>query len=316
MKLPNILPWFIVLMSVLTTSCRKDASYVSLPEFKQKLVVNAFLSPDQALNEIYISSTKRRFGELYAMEPVGNLNVFLSDGTDEVKLDTTQNDVTVPYIIGYNFIVKNMPITAGKTYYLKVISNKGLTAETSCTIPVKRDFKIEVDTNSVKSVDEVGRNISTLYANLSITDFPGETNFYRLLYIYQDYRIHHGSFKSFSLKSYLMAEVPVTHVYQQWEGDIMYNDNGRDGKKFVIRSIEFPSVNYTDPNPYFITDSAFLRIYLLNTDKPYNDFHQSLLNYSLGDAPFTEPSFLYSNVKDGVGIFAAYTVDSVIFRLK
>ena len=33
------------------------------------------------------------------MEPVGNLNVFLSDGTDEVKLDTTQNGVTVPYIV-------------------------------------------------------------------------------------------------------------------------------------------------------------------------------------------------------------------------
>lgn len=257
MKLPNTLFVIVFFASILTASCRKDASYVSLPEFKQKIVVNAFLSPDQAVNEIYISSTKRRFGELYAMEPVGNLNVFLSDGTDEVKLETTQNDVTVPYIIGYNFIVKNMPITAGKTYYLKVISDKGLTAETSCTIPVKRDFKIDVDTNSVKSVNEFGHNISILYANFSITDFPGESNFYRLVYIYQEYKRHYENPKSSSLKSLLMAEVPVTHTYQPWEGDIMYNDNGRDGKKFVVRSIEFPAEYYSDPNPYFKTDSSF-----------------------------------------------------------
>jgi hypothetical protein len=63
-------------------------------------------------------------------------------------------------------------------------------------------------------------------------------------------------------------------------------------------------------------DSAFLRIYLLSTDKPYYDFHKSLENFSLGDSPFSEPSFLYNNVNGGLGIFASYTLDSLIFRVK
>jgi hypothetical protein len=63
-------------------------------------------------------------------------------------------------------------------------------------------------------------------------------------------------------------------------------------------------------------DSAFLKVYLLNTDKSYYDYHRSLGNYDSGDDPFTEPSPVFSNVNGGLGIFAAYTVDSLIFRLK
>ena len=59
MKLLNTLFVIVFFVPILTASCRKDASYASLPEFKQKIVVNAFLSPDQAVNDIYISSTKK-----------------------------------------------------------------------------------------------------------------------------------------------------------------------------------------------------------------------------------------------------------------
>jgi hypothetical protein len=93
------------------------------------------------------------------------------------------------------------------------------------------------------------------------------------------------------------------------------NDIGLNGKKFILRTIEFQPV-YLDYASWLDPDSAFLRIYLLSTDKPYYDFHKSLENYSLGDTPFAEPSFVYSNVKGGLGIFASYTLDSLIFRLK
>ena len=313
MKSNYILSGLILLALIVTTSCRKDASYVSLPEFIQKLEVNAFLTPDQTINQIYISSTKRRFGELYGFEPTGNLNVVVSDGITEETLDST---ITNVFDIGFNFTIQKTPVTAGKTYHIMVISDKGLTAEASCILPQRRDFRIEVDTNSIKSTDKHGMKYSTLFANISITDPPGETNYYRLLYFYQNFIQHYENPKSFSLRSYLMSETAISHAYQPWEGDKMYNDFGNEGKKFVIRSIEFPAEYYAEPDPYFVTDSAFLRVYLINADKPYYDFHKSLDNYSLGDTPFTEPSFLYSNVNGGVGIFAGYTIDSLIFRLK
>ena len=186
MRLQSILKYIFFLLIIFTTSCRKDASYVSIPEFKQKIVVEAYLSPDQDSNFIYISSTQNRFGELTGAAPsLGNLNLYLSDGTNEINLDTVRKE---PYHFNaYKYYIKNIPVTEGKTYHLKVTSDKGLTAEANCTVPIKKDFKLEVDTSSTVFMSEFGFKQSITYANFSITDIPGESNYYRLLYIYQQY---------------------------------------------------------------------------------------------------------------------------------
>ena len=315
MRLQSILKYIFFLLIIFTTSCRKDASYVSIPEFKQKIVVEAYLSPDQDSNFIYISSTQNRFGELTGAAPsLGNLNLYLSDGTNEINLDTVRKE---PYHFNaYKYYIKNIPVTEGKTYHLKVTSDKGLTAEANCTVPIKKDFKLEVDTSSIVFMSEFGFKRSITYANFSITDIPGESNYYRLLYIYQQYSSL-VEYPQNSIKKQLQGEMPVTNVYEPGKGDKVFNDIGMDGKKILLRSIELPPVNLNiDPHPYAKVDSTILRVYLLNTDKPYYDFHYSLLYWSLGDTPFTEASFTYSNIKGGVGIFAAYTIDSLIFRVR
>lgn len=305
---------FLFILSVVTISCRKDAGYVRAPEFKQKIVVEAYISPDQDSNFIYISSTENRFGELTGIPPsIGNLDVYLSDGTKEFKLDTIH--IYPNYFNAKGYFIKDMPVSEGKTYHIKVSSDLGLTAEAECTVPVKRDFKLAVDTNSVITHDDYGFKISIKYIDFSITDFPGEKNFYRLLYTYQEYWPKY-IYPWKSLQKTLMAEVPISSVSQPDVNDKVFNDIGRDGKKFVLRTIELQPVYLGEDNSTYKADSAIIHVYLLNTDKPYYDFHNSLLNYSLGDSPFSEPSFFYSNIKDGVGIFAAYTIDSLRFRIK
>ena len=315
MRLTRVFQYCLFLSIIFTASCRKDASYVNFPEFKQKIVVEAYLSPDQDSNFIYISSTQNRFGELTGAAPsLGNLNLYFSDGMNEIKLDTVRKELY--HFDSYKYYIKNIPVTEGKTYHLKVTSDKGLTAEANCTVPFKKDFKLEVDTSSIILMSEIGFKQSITYANFSITDIPGESNYYRLLYIYTQYSSL-VEYPQNSIKKQLQGEVPVTNVYEPGIGDKVFSDIGMDGKKILLRSIQLPPVDLIDyPHPYAKVDSTILRVYLLNTDKPYYDFHHSLLNYSLGDTPFTEASFTYSNIKGGVGIFAAYTVDSLIFRLK
>ena len=41
-----------------------------------------------------------------------------------------------------------------------------------------------------------------------------------------------------------------------------------------------------------------------------------LKKYSSGEDPFTEPAPLYSNITGGLGVFAAYTFDSLVVRLR
>ncbi len=313
MKLQNINFYILILFAFNLFSCRKVASDVDPPEFIQKLVVNAYLSPDKKDNKIFVSSNIKRFGELNGnFEPFGNAYLHIYENSKEVQFDTVRENYLSS---GYNYLIKNFQFKEGQTYSLKVISDIGLKVEATCKIPLKRDFQISVDTTFKKTKDEYGFNISLLIAKISITDFPGEANYYRLLYLYDTYYPASPHNKNLSYKDAVESPIPSWAEYNAWQNDFVKNDAGLDGKKFVIRTIEFQPV-YLDHISQAGPDSAFLRIYLLSTDKPYYDFHKSLENFSLGDSPFSEPSFLYSNIKGGLGILASYTLDSLIFRIK
>ena len=311
MKYKNIIFYLFLILNL--SSCRKVASDVDPPEFIQKLVVNAYLSPDKLNNSIFISSNERRFGELTGtFEPFGNVSLYIYENSKEIQFDTVKKN---HYGTGYDYDIKNFQFKEGYTYNLKVISDLGLEAEASCKIPLKRDFQITVDTTFRKTTEEHGLKISLLTAKISITDFPGEANYYRLFYLYDTYYPKTPHKKNLSYKDSVESPIPGWAEYNVWQNDRVSNDIGLDGKKFILRTIEFQPV-YLDQQGWSEPDSAFLRIYLLSTDKPYYDFHKSLENFSLGDTPFAEPSFLYSNIKGGLGIFASYTLDSLIFRLK
>jgi hypothetical protein len=287
--------FIVVLLPFLITSCTKDVNNLKLPDFEQKLVLSSFISPDLPVIELTLDCNTNNFGMLFSPEPPGKVTILLTNGTDEVRIDTT-----LLKSIHNKILVKNMPVKEGKSFKIKVINDKGLSAEASCTVPVKRAFHIEVDTTRLLTHYPFGRNTSsTLSIKVSITDFPGESNYYRLL---------------ITGKSY--GDPWSSEIFGQYDiGDLVFSDKGNDGKKFVLRSVTFSS---NDIDSIAKVDSSFLRIYLLNTDKPYYDFHQSLLTSlnSGGGDPFSEPAPLYSNVSNGVGVLASYTVDSLIFRVK
>jgi hypothetical protein len=313
MKHENILFCLFLVFTFHLSSCRKVASDVVPPAFVQKLVVNAFLSPDKLNNRIFISSNERRFGELSGpFEPFGNVSLYIYENSKEIQFDTVCENY---FGSGKNYWIQNFQFKEGQTYNLKVISDMGLEAEATCKIPVKRDFHITVDTTYRKTIDEHRQRISLLTAKISITDYPGEANYYRLLYLYETYHPGFPYKKHLSYKDINESAIPGWAEVNAWQNDRVSNDIGLDGKKFILRTIEFQPI-YLDHQSWLDPDSAFLRIYLLSTDKPYYDFHKSLENFSLGDTPFVEPSFLYNNVKGGLGIFASYTLDSLIFRVK
>ena len=130
----------------------------------------------------------------------------------------------------------------GQTYNLKVISDLGLEAEASCKIPLKRDFQITVDTTFRITTDEGGLQISLLIAKISITDFPGEANYYRLFYLYDIYYPASPHNKKLSFKDAVESDIPGLAEYNPWQNDRVSNDIGLDGKKFILRTIEFQPV--------------------------------------------------------------------------
>jgi hypothetical protein len=282
--------WLILLVLVVMVSfisCEKEVKTGSIPEFEQKLVISAFISPADTASTIYVSSNKRIYGDLGILESLGNLTVSISDDTKEIDLSGTTG--------GFKFNSNNFKIEEGKTYNLKVTSSKGLTAEASCIVPYRRQTDISVDTSSVLTGPAGWQSYRSLTATISIMDYPGEENYYRVFCRQDMYFTNAG--KSYHSKYYHNAD---KNEYSA--------DKGKDGEKIDLGSYSLNSVSRSD--------SGFLSIFLLNTNKAYYDYHLSLQKYSGGEDPFTEVSPVYTNIKGGLGIFAAYTIDSLVFRIK
>jgi hypothetical protein len=279
-----------LIISVITIStfisCEKEADNINYPAFKQKLVVFGILSPGNEKNYISVNSTFKIYGPKYSIVNWGNLTATISNGTDEISLDTT--------LSGFVFRSSDFPIEEGKTYTLKVKSDFGLSAEASCTVPFRRNFNIEIDTTVQHYTDDTDTSIlyTWVYSDLYFNDFKGESNYYRLLSMTTRPRTTQSGYSSLQTGT----EFNV------------FDDKGRDGERIKISLPGYWAGG--------LPDSSFLKVYLLNTDRTYYDYEKSIENYHSGEDPFTEPAPLYSNITGGLGIFAAYTFDSLVVRLK
>ena len=279
--------YYLLFLSItFLASCDKEIDIVKLPEFVQQLVINSFISPADTVSYITVTSNRRVFGELNYEEDPGNLTATLSDGSREIALDTT--------ILGFKFYPEDMAIEEGKTYTLKIQSDKGLMAEASCTVPFNRKIEIEVDTFSRTYNYHEMPNLKAHLADIYLTDYAGEENYYRLLYKQVSYY--------------------TDDKYPPWDQNFYslrakgLSDSARDGMRSLIGTVNI----YNDES----IDSSFLKIKIMYTDKAYFTFHKSLDTYSNDENPFAEISPVFSNIKEGLGIFAAYSIDSISFRLK
>lgn len=276
--------YIISLLLLFSPGCEKNVDNVPLPEFKQKLVIASFLSPSDSISYFYVSSNKRIFGDLSTIESTGNLSGTISDGVSEVPLDTFRAGLKLDH--------KKMQIRYDGNYSIKISSDKGLSAEGTCKVPGKRNFVIETDTFSIPIDNFWERNSRRIDMRISIQDIPGEENYYRIDYSASGSRSNPN-------------KGPDPELMRLRNG---FSDQGLDGQKITVRT-------NMGLNFFFECDSAFMKIYLYNTEKSYYLYHKSLWEYSDGN-PFSEATPVYSNIKGGLGIFAGYTIDSLIVRLK
>ena len=267
-------------------SCEKEVTDIKYPEFKPKWNISGYLSPDNLKNRIILSQNIRNFGNPWQIEDMGYPTVTLSDGTNLIVFDSIQ--------MRYGIKRSDFSIEEGKTYTLKIKTDKGINAEASCKVPFRGKFDLKIDTTVTRFVLPDSTIELSVKPYFYFTDNKGVDNYYMVFCE----EIRYTSY--YSQNKY----VDALSVGQE----ACFSDKGIDGLRSKI-SIE--GTGLSDK-----VDSSFLKIYLLNTDKTYYDYKKSIDKYSSGENPFTEPSPVYSNITGGLGIFTAYTVDSLIFRLK
>lgn len=248
-------------------ACEKEAN-VKLPEVKPMPVVFCFISPADTVISVKLSMSQPLFAEQNQniYAPVKDANVTLSSAQGNISLAYDQNKNI------YSALTSVYPIIAGQTYKLVVTLNNGNIAEAETTVPGN---SVPIIAASVQTITT--NNNQHLRFKLSFQDDGNQINYYRVA------------------MADIISFVPGDTTFSESGIRNTYSDAGNNG---ALMEVNFES--YSFPT----TSHQGYMIYLLNTNKDYFLLHQSLRNYQEGN-PFAEPSLIYTNIKGGLGVFAA-----------
>ncbi len=285
-----------------------EVSPDSLPDTSPKLVVNAFISPQDTLIVVRVTQSS----PVYADPALGQVPV--QDGEDyndgEIKisdaivtLTSATRTVTLRYDPVNNWYAvrpgsTTIRISPGQTYRLNVESDRKK-AEAVCTVPLNPTAidKISLDTSRVYNAFTRSFRLT---ARMAWNSDGREPVYYRI-------------------KGFVDADVKntgtgpgVKHVINLLTFDdetLQKNESGTSLSFSATGIAEYrgepneENNGLTDPRPL-----RFNRIYLelLTVDEGYYRYHESIRRNSRDDDnPFAEPTQVYNNIRGGLGCFAA-----------
>lgn len=271
-------------------------------------------------NQIVINSTisNNSYFKAYTSKSTSILTNDHSSSPVEASMDLYEDGTLIrqfPTQLG-GFSATDIIPKAGKTYRM-VITSEGKKMEAETVLPNKVDV-ISVDTASVESYN----NSRSILIKMKIKDTEGD-DYYRIVYLLETISYQMDSkgarryYRSFN-QSGIASDDPVfKSVYNNFGDEIIdgpgndYNifpDTYFNGKEYAVRF-------RTTPGFYGNTSFGYggTKIYERNEihiQKLSKDFYNYLKYLKLyrfyHNNPFAEPVPIYSNIKNGIGVFAGY----------
>ncbi len=332
MKYINYLLFLIVASS--TFSCETIVDEIDLsqfPELREKIVVNSFIKPGTDSIIVRVSRSLPIFSES-KIEFISVFDEQIQDSVFIVKdsqiienaivsLSDGETTVLLKYVPEHRFYsVQNFEIKAGKTYGLVVETAAGK-VEASTTVPLQATT---IENFTIEKYFEVsntffGKDTAQGFTvNFDWKDIPNQNNYYRvwgeLKYMSE---IPSGTRDSLVYK--LNTSYGYLDLNNDFTGDSRYfTDAAKDGQYFKILNAKLLFRDYfTCFGNNFERDCFRHRIVansaqnftieVANISKELYDYQQSLRSFNRTEEnPFAEPTPVFSNIKNGLGIFAAY----------
>lgn len=275
----------ILLPILLLFGCEEMISDVDAPASPPKLVVTGFITPGMPYTAITVQKSRPLYTtiENYSegFPTVKDAYVTISDGIDSAYLvyDIESDN--------YRVSREELPIVPGRTYSLTVTAPGGFMVEASCTVPV--DTPPDIEMVRIDTTSEYG--MQYLHANIRFKDLDSKDNYYGITAGIVDWPEGQQS--------------PEISEIGFERGEPYVSDKNMENEYFPYSTYEFA---YTPEQ----TQRLFFTLAV--TDIHYYSYHKSLYNYE-GDNPFAEPTKVYTNIKDGLGVFAAYILKGTAFDL-
>jgi len=294
------------LMVMLLTSCELVVD-VDLPEFKPSLVINSVIHPDTTFT-IDLSTNRSILDNIYIFPSVSGATLYLhEDGTLKGTFSES-NELPGRYTFETH-------LSPGATY--KIVAEKsGLpTAEAQAAIPLEKTVA-EIGETSHRKSEYDGQIIKL---NYTIDDPKGEDFYEVKLYVARYYSYYDeekdtviigGEEQRYLSEWNYWTLGANVNEFEDTNADYIFDDELFDGQKKRI------TIEFEDPSSQWDTDTME---YLLDVRKLSKDYYQYLITSNLqndsGGDGFSEPVQVYSNIKNGYGIFGAYQTTPLQFVL-
>ena len=287
-------------MSITLNSC---ITYLNKElDMKPKLVLHCFVTPQLDTTILILTNSAPLFTtNPRKIEAVANATVEISDNNYswvKMEFDTLFKVYFIPQV--------KFPIHEGKTYYIRASAPGFETISSSCTVPYLREtnFNFVVGEICTRSHEPGWYYGPHRHNHFEWTDYAGEENYY----VFQNKTLHaiYG-FDIYGEFTDTIYKYSYSFCYNEAHKPCISSDHGQDGKKM-----------YEMLSPYYLYHSTIdtLNITMLQTDKHWHMYHMSLLDYN-GDFQFflLEPTPLYTNIKNGYGVFGAFVMREYVFEV-
>lgn len=287
---------YLFLLLILVVSSCELVVDVDIPLEKNKLVVNSLFNPDSTWKARV--SLSRHILDEAPFSYVENAQLVVFEG--ETAIDTLKFDS-----LGYYRSANGRPV-AGKDYSIRASApgyDEAL-AFSSCPKDLQAEFSAIQST-----VGEDGRPEYAFTINLQ--DSPGQ-DFYQVMaiaeYRYTNPYTGQGFVNRSNVQLWSDDEGIDDDEIANFEG-FFFPDVLFDGKNFSINA-------KMQPNMWGGNAKLKYYIYFRSVSQDYYKYKTTSLlqNYTSGD-PFAQPVNVYTNIENGLGVFAGFTQKVVVLEL-
>lgn len=277
----NIILLIILLFSV---SCEKIID-MSIPDNGRKPTVNCLIGDSNRV-ELMLHRSRHILDNSYQFDVINNALVIFTDNNN-------QSDTLSEYLNTGAYQSMQTILNPG-SYKVQIIAD-GVTINSQTTIPVPSVIS-GLDTGSY-----FFDNMTNFRIDIRFEDNPGEKNYYMIGLVGEGVYGEKPDIWIFS------SDLSITSDFQ---GRPLFPDDLFNGKNKTLR------IETDKNNLYSENDSLDLTIELfaLSYDA-YMYFVTSQAQMYTGDSPFSEPVVVYSNITQGYGIFAGYSVSRKTIRV-
>lgn len=274
--------WLFLLL-LLAISCEREM--VVLDNYNNGtdyVAVHCFVGPDE-------NSIKLR-AEM-ALSVIGKPYRQLMPITDAVAYILSDNDsmaFTFDNMENYFYAFPNAGFfKPNKTYTLHVQSPGNGNVHATCIIPPVNDVLQVAQQTTLHKEDS---NRFLIQTKVSITDHPGQTNYYRIIPL------------AIARDPNVMLDTMYVNFNQGLNGCFV-SDAGKNGQTLTT-TIDF---NYTA----FGSEQIYgMRIMVINCSEAYFKYHNAINSVGFGGV-LGEPTIMPTNIVNGIGMFAGYSTVAI-----